>query len=83
MATNLTNELLQLQKSRCGRKYAEIVDDYMKDMPGRVSQTFNRPLNSINKNISILTRYRGRMLYSLEKRFYTSWKRLKSYTKQI
>ncbi len=83
MANSLTNELLQLQKSRCGNKYAEIVDDYMKDMPGRVSQTLNRPLNSINKNMSILNRYRGRMLYNLEKRFYTSWKRLKNYTKQI
>ncbi|MHB1179299.1 MAG: hypothetical protein ACYCZO_13320 [Daejeonella sp.] len=83
MANSLTNELLQLQKSRCGNKYAEIVDDYMKDMPERVTQTLNRPLNSINKNISILTRYRGRMLYNLEKRFYTSWKRLKKYTKQI
>lgn len=80
MANSLTNELLQLQKSRCGNKYAEIVDDYMKDMPGRVSQTLNRPLNSINKNMSILNRYRGRMLYNLEKRFYTSWRKLKRYT---
>ena len=83
MANSLTNELLQLQKSRCGSKYADIVDDYIKYMPGRVSQTLIRPLNSINKNISILTRYRGRMLYNLEKRFYTSWKRLKNYSKQI
>jgi len=83
MANSLTNELLQLQKSRCGSKYSDIVDDYMKDMPGRVSQTLIRPLNSIHKNISILTRYRGRMLYNLEKRFYTSWKRLKNYSKQI
>jgi hypothetical protein len=83
MANSLTNELLQLQKSRCGSKYSDIVDDYMKDMPGRVSQTLIRPLNSINKNISILTRYRGIMLYNLEKRFYTSWKRLKNYSKQI
>lgn len=83
MANSLTNELLQLQKSRCGSKYADIVDDYMKDVPGRVSQTLVRPMNSINKNISILARYRGRMLYNLEKRFNASWKRLKNYSKQI
>ncbi len=37
MTNSLTNELLQLQKSRCGLKYAEIVDDYMKEMPSRVA----------------------------------------------
>ena len=83
MANSLTNELLQLQKSRCGYKYAEIVDDYMKEMPTRVGKTLNRPINSINKNISIINRYRGKMLYNLERRFYISWRKLKRYTKQI
>jgi hypothetical protein len=41
MANSLTNELLQLQKSRCGFKYAEMVDDYMKEMPTKVSQSLN------------------------------------------
>lgn len=81
MDKSLTNELLQLQRSRCGFKYAGLLDDYVKEIPERVSNTINRPLNSISKNISILTRYHGRMLYSLEKRFYSSWKRLIKYTK--
>lgn len=83
MANSLTNELLQLQRSRCGFKYAEVVDDYVKEVPGRVGRSLNRPISSINKNMLILNRYRGRMLYSLEKRFYATWKRLKNITKQI
>lgn len=79
MANNLSNELLQLQKSRCG--YAEMVDDYMKDMPSKVGQSLNRPMDSIHKNISIVNRYRGKMLYILERRFYISWRKLKRYTK--
>lgn len=81
MANSLTNELLQLQKSRCGFKYAEMVDDYVKEMPARVGKTLNRPIDSINKNISIINRYRGKMLYNLERRFYISWRKLKRYTK--
>ncbi len=81
MANSLTNELFQLQKSRCGFKYAEMVDDYMKEMPTKVSQTLNRPLDSINKNIIIINRYRGKMLYNLERRFYISWRKLKRYTR--
>jgi len=80
MASNLTNELLQLQKSRCGFKYAEMVDDYMKEMPTRVGNSLNRPMDSINKNISIINRYRGKMLYNLERRLYISWRKLKRYT---
>ncbi len=80
MANNLTNELLQLQKSRCGYKYAEMVDDYMKEMPTRVGNSLNRPIDSLNKNISIINRYRGKMLYNLERRFYISWRKLKRYT---
>ena len=79
MDRSLTNELLQLQKSRCGFKYADLVDDYVKDIPNMVSRSINRPINSINKNISILTGYRGRMLYSLERRFYASLRRLRKY----
>ncbi len=82
MANSLTNELLQLQKSRCGFKYAEMVDGYMKEMPAKVSQTLNRPLDSINKNITIINRYRGKMLYNLERRFYISWRKLKRYTRK-
>ncbi len=80
MANSLTNELLQLQKSRCSFKYAEMVDDYMKEMPTKVGKTLTRPMNSINKNISIINRYRGKMLYNLERRFYISWRKLKRYT---
>jgi hypothetical protein len=80
MANSLTNELLQLQKSRCGSKYAEIVDDYIKEMPAKVSQSLNRPLDSFNKNMTIINRYRGKMLYNLERRFYISWRKLKRYT---
>lgn len=80
MANSLTNELLQLQKSRCGSKYAEIVDDYIKEMPAKVSQSLNRPLDSINKNMTIINRYRGKMLYNLERRFYISWRKLRRYT---
>ena len=81
MANSLTNELLQLQKSRCGFKYAEMVDDYMKEMPTRVTKTLNSPMDSITKNISIINRYRGKMLYNLERRFYISWRKLKRYTR--
>lgn len=80
MANNLINELVQLQKSRCGFKYSDIVDDYMKEMPARVSQTLNRPIDSITKNISIINQYRGKMLYNLERRFYISWRKLKRYS---
>ncbi|WP_411274338.1 hypothetical protein [Daejeonella sp.] len=80
MASNLSNELLQLQKSRCGYKYAEMVDDYMRDMPSKVGKTLNRPMDSINKNFSIVNRYRGKMLYNLERRFYISWRKLQRYT---
>ena len=79
MPSNLSNELLQLQKSRCG--YAEMVDDYMRDMPLKVGKTLNRPMDSINKKISIVNHYRGKMLYNLERRFYISWRKLKRYTK--
>ena len=82
MANSLTNELLQLQKSRCQFKYAEVVDDYIKEMPEKVSQTLNRPMSSINENITMLKRYRGKMLYNLERRFYSSWKKVMNYTKQ-
>lgn len=82
MANSLTNELLQLQKSRCGFKYAEIVDDYMKEMPTRVGKSLNRPMDSITKNISIINRYRGKMLYNLERRFYISLRKLKRYTRK-
>lgn len=81
MANSLTNELLQLQKSRCGFKYVEMVDDYVKEIPTKVSQTLNRPLDSINKNITIINRYRGAMLYNLERRFSISWKKLRRYTR--
>lgn len=81
MDNSLTNELLQLQKSRCGLKYIEIVDDYVKDIPRRVSKSITRPINSLNKNISILTKYEGRMLYSLERRFFASLRRLRRYKK--
>ncbi len=81
MATNLTNELLQLQKSRCGYKYAEMVDDYMREMPSKVGERLNRPMNSLNKNITIVNRYRGKMLYNLERKFFISWRKLKRFTK--
>ena len=81
MDKSLTNELLQLQRSRCGFKYVDLLNDYMMDIPERVSHTIIKPFNSINKNISILTRYRGLMLYNLEKRFYTSLKRFRKYMK--
>jgi len=80
MANNLVNELVQLQKSRCGFKYTDMVDDYMKEMPARVGQTLNRPMDSITKNITIINQYRGKMLYNLERRFYISWRKLKRYT---
>lgn len=79
MPSNLSNELLQLQKSRCG--YSEMVDNYMRDMPSKVGKTLNRPLDSINKNVSIVNHYRGKMLLNLERRFYIAWRKLKRYTK--
>lgn len=80
MASNLTNELLQLQKSRSGYKYAEMVDDYMREIPAKVEKTLNRPMDSLNKNILIVNRYRGKMLYNLERRFYISLRKLKRLT---
>ncbi len=79
MDNSLANELLQLQKSRSGFKYVDLVDDYVKDIPDRVSKSMNRPIHSFNKNIMILNRYRGRMLYNLEKRFYASLRKLRTY----
>lgn len=79
MSNSLTNELLQLQKSRCAFKYAEMVDGYMKEVPARVGQTLNRPMDSIVKNISIVNRFRGKMLLNLERKLSISWNKLKRY----
>ncbi len=82
MTKNLTNELLQLQKSRCGIRYRDIINDFT-DIPQRVSKTINRPVNSLSRNIAFLNRYQGIMLYHLEKRFYSSLRKLRSYKRKV
>lgn len=81
MDRSLSDELLQLQRSRCGLKYAEYMDVYVRDIPERVSNSIKRPIRSINKRFSILARYRGRMLYNLEKSFYRTLYRLRNQEK--
>ncbi len=83
MADSLTNELIQLQKSRSGFKYSDGVENYVKDIPGKLGKTINRPLRSINRNMLILARYRGKMLFDLERRFYASWRKIKKLTQQF
>lgn len=78
MANSLTNELLQLQKSRRAFKYADDVNDYIREMPAKVGRSLTTPLDSID----ILNRYRGKMLYALEKRMFSTWRRIKNMGQQ-
>jgi len=80
MDSNLTNELLQLQKSRSGYKYSDVVED-VKEIHGKMEDSIRRPLNSFSKNMEIISRYRGIMLYNLEKKFYASIAKLRKFRK--
>lgn len=81
MDTSLRNELLQVQLSRCGNKYTDMVNDYMSEIPSKMGKTVKRPFSSISRNISILSRYRGIMLYNLEKKFTSSLSRIRRYSR--
>lgn len=77
MNNSLTNELLQVQLSRSGAKYADLVNEYMTEIPSRVGRSVKKPLSRFGRNMSILNRYRGVMLYNLERKFSSSLRKLR------
>jgi hypothetical protein len=67
MDSQLSNELMLMQQSRCNQKYQHLMDD-IQDIPVQFNQSLVKPMSKFSLRISRLVKNRGKMLFLLDQR---------------